>query len=35
MGGIDPKSPMQLQQSLLGNSTPQRLLPPWVFFGSP
>jgi hypothetical protein len=38
IAGIDPKSPVQLQQSLPGASggtaTQQRLLPPWVFFGS-
>ncbi len=39
MAGVDPKSPGQPQQSLPGISggaaTQQRLLPPWVFFGSP
>jgi hypothetical protein len=38
IAGIDPKSPVQLQQSLPGASggtaTQQRLLPPWVVFGS-
>jgi len=37
MAGVDPTNPTQPQQSLPeapgGNPTPQRLLPPWVFFG--
>lgn len=39
MAGVDPANPTQPQQGSLGspdgNPTPQRLLPPWVFFGSP
>ena len=39
MAGVDPTNPTQPQQSTVGASggdpTPQRLLPPWVFFGSP
>ena len=38
LAGVDPKNPTQPQQSALGvasgNPTAQRLLPPWVFFGS-
>jgi len=38
MAGVDPTNPTQPQQSTVGasggNPTPQRLLPPWVFFGS-
>jgi hypothetical protein len=38
IAGVDPTNPTQPQQSTIGasggNSTPQRLLPPWVFFGS-
>lgn len=39
MAGVDPTNPTQPQQSAVGasagNPTPQKLLPPWVFFGSP
>ncbi len=40
MAGVDPTNPTQPRQSAVGASggnptTPQRLLPPWVFFGSP
>jgi hypothetical protein len=39
MAGVDPSSPAQPRQSVIGasggNPTPPRLLPPWVFFGSP
>jgi hypothetical protein len=39
MAGVDANNPMQPQQSAVGvpgrNQTRQRLLPPWVFFGSP
>jgi hypothetical protein len=39
MAGVDPANPTQPQQSVIGasggNPTPQKLLPPWVFFGSP
>ena len=37
MAGVDPTNPTQPQQSVIGasggNPTPQKLLPPWVFFG--
>jgi hypothetical protein len=37
MAGVDPANPTQTQQNPPeapgGNPTPQRLLPPWVFFG--
>ena len=37
LAGVDPTNPTQPQQSTIGasggNPTPQRLLPPWVFFG--
>ncbi len=39
MAGVDPSNPRLAQQSLPGISggtqTQQRLLPPWLFFGSP
>jgi hypothetical protein len=39
MAGVDPTNPTQPQQGADGasgrNPTSQRLLPPWVFFGSP
>ena len=39
MAGVDPSNPTQPRQSVIGasggNPTPPRLLPPWVFFGSP
>jgi len=37
LAGVDPVDPTQPQQggSVGGNPPKQRLLPPWVFFGSP
>ncbi|MEH2532720.1 hypothetical protein V1277_000898 [Bradyrhizobium sp. AZCC 1588] len=37
LAGVDPANPMLPQQgtSIGGDSSKQRLLPPWVFFGSP
>jgi hypothetical protein len=38
LAGVDPMNPTRPQQSTIGvtgvNPAPQRLLPPWVFFGS-